>query len=458
MALNGQNDRQTQQPQGGLFGGFLSFFQQLFGGGTTGGSGAGGGFNFFQGLLNLFGLGNFAQQASPEDISRKEAIREQQAELAAQGLYPSTGSMAQDGVAGSVMQHAYRLKDDPNYAQQYMHSALQNPNMSATDIMKLQATLNKLGYHAGDVDGRLDNDARGALQGYLRDHPAEKRAMTQATQEAVAPRTGITGWFAEKLDNLRSVRDHAFAPASTPGSVKGLLGIISQHESGQNYNAAYGHSNGIAGKDFTNMTVNEVMEWQRQYVREGSPSSAVGRYQIIGKTMAGLKRDMHLTGNEKFTPELQDRMAVRLLEWRGLNDFRSGRISADQFMHNVSQEWASMPKDRSGRGYYDGDGLNRAAAGVAAPVLAAIHAINAPAPVQVAAATPAAAQRGHAPSARANDDIDFGRTVTNVVKHGADAIGLTSLWNKASHAIFGNDDPAPTRLAAAHKPAAMRHG
>lgn len=32
----------------------------------------------------------------------------------------------------------------------------------------------------------------------------------------------------------------------------------------------------------------------------------------------------------------------------------------DRFMESISKEWASMPKDESGRSYYAGDGLNKA--------------------------------------------------------------------------------------------------
>ena len=57
---------------------------------------------------------------------------------------------------------------------------------------------------------------------------------------------------------------------------------------------------------------------------------------------------------------MQDRLATALLERRGYSKFLNGAISEARFMRNLSQEWASLPKDMGGASYYAGDGLNRA--------------------------------------------------------------------------------------------------
>jgi muramidase (phage lysozyme) len=157
---------------------------------------------------------------------------------------------------------------------------------------------------------------------------------------------------ADWRDNVDTSRvDFKKADDFNKNPPSGLLDLISRHESGGDYNIVYG------GKrlDLTNMTVNQVLEWQSH-----QRLSAAGRYQIINKTLQGLKTEMHLTGNEKFDETMQDRMATRLLERRGLNEFLSGKISQDEFQKRLSQEWASLPKDRSNRSYYEGDGLNKA--------------------------------------------------------------------------------------------------
>lgn len=425
MAIQPENSRPRAQggANSGLFanggiGGFFQAIMQMFTGmGSDGQAGGGGG--LFQGLLNMFGLGT-PQAPTPQqeaENTQKTIINEQQADLAAKGLYPGTGRLAQDGTAGAVMQHAMRLDSDPNYAKQYMRTALRDPDLSATDIMKIQASLNKLGYDVGDVNGRMNNETRTDLNKFLQDNPDVKRAVPTQTAEATAPRGGIIGWVMDKVESVKSVRDHALAPATTPGSVKGLLGIIGEHESGQNYNAIWPKASGN-GTDFTKMTVNEVLAYQRNYTQnEGRASSAVGRYQIIQGTLRGLKEDMGLSGNERFDAAMQDRMATRLLEQRGLNDFRSGRISPEKFMDNVAKEWASMP-NRHGRGHYDGDGLNAVGVSIA-PVRTAIMDILKPAapeaPTRVAAAR--------------TNDVDFSRPAQRT--HNTEMGGLSGMAKSA---------------------------
>lgn len=139
-------------------------------------------------------------------------------------------------------------------------------------------------------------------------------------------------------------------------NMSSILNVIGHAESKNNYNAVYAGEN----TDLTKMQLSDVMALQGQMVRQGSPSSAMGKYQIISKTLAGLKDEMGLTGTEVFDEELQDRMAIQLLKRRGVEQFLTGQLPADQFQFNLSQEWAGIPKDSSGLSYYDGDGLNRA--------------------------------------------------------------------------------------------------
>lgn len=147
-----------------------------------------------------------------------------------------------------------------------------------------------------------------------------------------------------------------------------LKNLIGHHESRNDYNRVFGA--GVKRVDLTNMTVNEVLAWQDKHVAEGSKSSAAGRYQIIRGTLRELKTEMGLSGNEKFDGHMQDRMFETLAERRGLAKFQDGKISQATFMRNLSQEWASLPKDQSGLSYYHGDGLNRAHATPASMVLA----------------------------------------------------------------------------------------
>jgi conjugal transfer mating pair stabilization protein TraG len=110
------------------------------------------------------------------------------------------------------------------------------------------------------------------------------------------------------------------------------------------------------------MTLDQVRQLQRRLVAErgGSP---VGRYQIIDDTLDDLIARMGLSGNDRFTPELQDRMGLVLARDAGLDAWRAGRLTDAGFAHNLSRVWAGLPADASNRSYYEGVAGNRAQVG-----------------------------------------------------------------------------------------------
>lgn len=133
-----------------------------------------------------------------------------------------------------------------------------------------------------------------------------------------------------------------------------VLELIGKGESGGDYNRVYGKAVRI---DLQNMSLNDVVAWQKQYTTNGSPSSAAGKYQIIRKTLEGAMAEMGLKGDEKFDNKMQDRIAMHLLNKRGYSAFMGGRMSDAEFANSIAKEWASL-KGANGRGAYDGDGLN----------------------------------------------------------------------------------------------------
>ena len=141
-----------------------------------------------------------------------------------------------------------------------------------------------------------------------------------------------------------------------------LLNVIAKGESRGNYNAYFGNANNNKIR-FTEMTVGEVLEWQRSFVAGGNASSAVGRYQFIDGTLQGLIDQLRVNTDTLFDEALQDRLANALLERRGLREYVNDKISRDEFAHNISKEWAAVPRvigDNPDASYYDGDGINSA--------------------------------------------------------------------------------------------------
>jgi len=128
-----------------------------------------------------------------------------------------------------------------------------------------------------------------------------------------------------------------------PEHARGLLAYIVDKEANGDWNAVHHKSRIQPHKPITEMTVNEVLDWQRRSVNAGSISSAAGGPQFIRKTLAGLKENLGMSGNEKFTPELQSQLAFHLMERRGYSKWQDGNLSAERFANNLAHEWASLP-------------------------------------------------------------------------------------------------------------------
>ncbi len=147
-----------------------------------------------------------------------------------------------------------------------------------------------------------------------------------------------------------------------PATYRPLLQLIAKAESNDNYNAYFGNAANSA-VDFTSMTIADVQRWQADYIRQGSASSAVGRYQIINTTLAGLVQRLGLSPDTKFDRSTQDQLAIALIERRGAESYANQELTPEQFAHNLAKEWAGLPKvigDKPGDSYYAGDGLNKA--------------------------------------------------------------------------------------------------
>ena len=116
-----------------------------------------------------------------------------------------------------------------------------------------------------------------------------------------------------------------------------------------------------------NMTMTELVAFQKLKLRDGRASAAVGAYQFLYPeqyvTLAGL------TMNSKFTPENQDKLALAFLKARGITveAFKRDRIGTAL---KLEQGFAGVPVlaptqgkyrfVRRGESFYSGDGINAA--------------------------------------------------------------------------------------------------
>ena len=156
-----------------------------------------------------------------------------------------------------------------------------------------------------------------------------------------------------------------------------LLDVIAQGESHGNYNAYYGNADNQSVK-FTDMTVAEVLAWQDEFVGAGNASSAVGKYQFLNTTLEGLVNELGVSRTARFDAVLQDKLATQLIKRRGAEQYARGDISREQFAHNLSKEWAALPRVIGANptaSYYDGDGMNHAHISIA-QVFAAVETLR----------------------------------------------------------------------------------
>lgn len=144
-----------------------------------------------------------------------------------------------------------------------------------------------------------------------------------------------------------------------------ILDLISEQESRGNYNAVIGHVYGLPGIELSHLTIRQIYSVMDGLLngRYGKrmPSTAVGRYQIIRRTFKNVAANLRLKDTDKFTHELQDRMAVELLKGRGYQKWWLRKLTTIDFVHQLSCEWASLPDPyKGGKSHYEGLAGNHA--------------------------------------------------------------------------------------------------
>ena len=197
---------------------------------------------------------------------------------------------------------------------------------------------------------------------------AEKQQKALAVGRAADPDSSYANAEMARLQRQGASTSPTRVPnkSVTPGADGELLDFIASKESGGDYNAVYGQGS-VPG--LSDMTIAQVLDYQKQLLAQGQKSSAVGRYQFIRSTLAEEAKAAGIDINrEKFTPEMQDKLILhRLKRIRGLDKFRKGEITPQQFAENLSMEFASLPSPIKGGGtksFYEGIAGNKALTGM----------------------------------------------------------------------------------------------
>jgi len=121
----------------------------------------------------------------------------------------------------------------------------------------------------------------------------------------------------------------------------------------EDFNTIYYGSKIKTPKPLTEMTVGEIRAWQDESVAAGSRSSAVGRFQIIRKTMDSLIDSGVLSPDDIFDEETQTKAYTSLLDRRGYTKIKTQiqatedpdekRKLAERLQNNLAMEFASIP-------------------------------------------------------------------------------------------------------------------
>ena len=132
------------------------------------------------------------------------------------------------------------------------------------------------------------------------------------------------------------------------GRWKPLLDLISSVESSTDRkNNGYDAQNGAPGgvrPGLSKMTIGEIAR---------TAPGASGRYQQMPQFLLGRAKAAGFNENTVFSPEVQDILAIKLIEGRGGNSWLAGKMSTERFMQGLADEWAALP-NAYGRFSYSG--------------------------------------------------------------------------------------------------------
>jgi muramidase (phage lysozyme) len=320
--------------------------------------------------------------AEARDVKAKKDLAENQAML---DETSQPGFMEQKQLVGLAQMGAER--DRVRLAKGTSVFGLLRDNESSIDAYQYNRARREADLMAGQLRdayakaGLFENDDPKAFQAFVQQQQQEifktlegadpsyftgyiERIGGVFEEMATAHAGNLDGFVAHK--NKRALESRVGSRVAVDLAVnkeRGAFGAFMSElmgpESGNNYNAYFGNA-GNTQIRFTDMTIQEVMDWQRRQVGMGKESAAVGKYQFVSGTFRDVVREMGLDPNTKFSPATQDAMAFhRLIKTRGLMDYFEGKQSLDETVNAMADEWAAL-KRTDGRGAHDGVGSNRA--------------------------------------------------------------------------------------------------
>lgn len=134
--------------------------------------------------------------------------------------------------------------------------------------------------------------------------------------------------------------------------------------------------------NLTKMSINDILARNALPVGDPKRLNAVGRYQIIASNLRNWVKDGSLKGTDIFTPELQDKLFLKLLP-KSAKDYAKGKnVSIAKVQNDIAGQWAAVPRSDTGRSAHEGTGLNKANPNAGGLVVDAMNQIRSGKPVE----------------------------------------------------------------------------
>ena len=162
-----------------------------------------------------------------------------------------------------------------------------------------------------------------------------------------------------------------------------ILELIGGVEGPEGYHDYYRGISIRPSEPVDEMTIGEVVAFQRAAVRNGSRSSAVGRFQFIDDTLLKIVRQRRIHPDSIFDRNTQNYLARMELRDCG---FYSDEKSDVEVGNCLARVWAALPVltgPRAGRSYYHGIAGNRSLVSIRDVMDAVSRRFEAPEPSSV---------------------------------------------------------------------------
>ena len=142
----------------------------------------------------------------------------------------------------------------------------------------------------------------------------------------------------EQISSLEPQADVIFASVAQAEGTK-------QTEDPYSTTLGYGAFIGGGERDLTKLTMSEIDALQTEILnnpKNTTGGSPVGKYQVVQRTLRDAKKALGIKDSDLFTKEVQDKIGMWLLNRRGYEDWKAGKISDAQFKKNMQNEWHAL--------------------------------------------------------------------------------------------------------------------